>query len=93
MSDELGISVATLREQLEVTRALGYRIPPRKGIRLLPYSLKPAVVQSVSYALAIDDSNFQSYSDLRIQIENAYWYQSVCLLEEQDHQVLLEFLG
>lgn len=93
MSDELGISVATLREQLEVTRALGIiESRPRKGIRLLPYSFKPAVVQSVTYAVALDDSNFQSYSDLRIQIENAYWYRSVCLLEEQDHQVLLEIL-
>ena len=93
MSDELGISVATLREQLEVTRALGIiESRPRKGIRLLPYSFKPAVVQSVTFAMAIDDSNFQYYSDLRIQIENVYWYRAVCMLEEQDHNVLLEIL-
>ena len=94
MSGELGISVATLREQLEVTRALGIiESRPRKGIRLLPYSFKPAVVQSVTYAVAMDDSNFQYYSDLRIQIENAYWYRAVCLLEEQDHKALLEILA
>ncbi len=93
MSDELSISVATLREQLEVTRALGIiESRPRKGIRLLPYSFKPAVVQSVSYAVAVDDSNFQHYSDLRIQIENAYWYRAVSLLEEQDHKVLVDIL-
>jgi DNA-binding FadR family transcriptional regulator len=93
MSDELGISVATLREQLEVTRALGIiESRPRKGIRLLPYSFKPAVVQSVTYAMTIDDANFQYYSDLRIQVENAYWYRAVCMLEEQDHNGLLEIL-
>jgi DNA-binding FadR family transcriptional regulator len=93
MSDELGMSVATLREQLEVTRALGIiESRPRKGIRLLPYSFKHAVVQSVTYAMAIDDSNFQYYSDLRIQIENAYWYRAVCMLEEKDHNALLEIL-
>jgi DNA-binding FadR family transcriptional regulator len=93
MSDDLGISVATLREQLEVTRALGIiESRPRKGIRLLPYSFKPAVVQSVTYAMKIDDAYFQYYSDLRIQIENAYWYRAVSMLEEQDHNDLLEIL-
>ena len=40
LSAELGVSVARLREQLEVAKALGLvEVRPRTGIRRLPYSL------------------------------------------------------
>ena len=52
LSDELGVSRTSLREQLEVARLLGFvEIKPRMGISLKPYSLKPAVRQSVGYAI------------------------------------------
>ena len=43
LSRELGISVAALREQLEVARALGLvEVRPRTGTRRLAYSFAPA---------------------------------------------------
>ena len=73
LSRNLGISLAALREQLEVARALGLvEVRPRTGTRRLPFSFTPAVRQSLRYALALDDSNFHKFAELRNHIETAY---------------------
>lgn len=85
ISKELGISVARLREQLEVAKALGLvEAKPRVGLRQLPYSFLPAVRQSLTYAIQIDSQNFNIYSELREQIEEAYWEKAVSLLTPAD---------
>lgn len=85
ISKELGISVASVREQLEVAKALGLvDVRPRTGIRRLTYSFSPAVKQSLSYAIALDRASFDTYSDLRNQIETAYWYKAVRLVTPED---------
>jgi len=85
LSQELGISVATLREQLEVARVLGVvEVKPRTGIHVLPYRFSPAVLKSISYGVKIDPDLFGTYADLRNHIETAYWYQAVSLLNSQD---------
>jgi DNA-binding FadR family transcriptional regulator len=90
LSQQLGVSVATLREQLEVARALGLvEVRPKTGIRRLPYTFSPAVLHSLSYAASIDPSFFFTcYSDLRTHVEAAYWGQAVALLKEEDHTLL-----
>jgi DNA-binding FadR family transcriptional regulator len=89
LSVDLDISVASLREQLEVARALGLvDVKPRTGIRRLPYSFLPAIRQSVGYAMALDERNFQSFADLRKHVEAAYWYEAVNLLIDEDHSRL-----
>ena len=78
LSQELGVSMASLREQLEVARALGLvEVRPKKGTKRLPFSFTPAVRQSLSYALALNNTYFQQYSDLRNHIEAAYWHEAV----------------
>lgn len=90
ISRELGISVARLREQLEVARALGFvEVRPRTGIRRLPYSFAPAVWQSLSYALKTEPSLFQPYAMLRRQVELSFWHQAVALLTPEDQQDLM----
>ncbi len=85
ISRELGISVATLREQLEVARALGLvEVKPKTGMRRLEYTFKPAVVNSLNYAVLVDAQNFTRFAELRNHIETAYWYQAVALLTEDD---------
>ena len=55
LSDELGISLAALREQLEVARALGLvEVRPKTGVKKLPYTFQPAVQQSLTYAVSMD---------------------------------------
>jgi DNA-binding FadR family transcriptional regulator len=89
ISKHLGISVARLREQLEVAKALGLvEAKPRIGLRRLPYSFLPAVRQSLSYAIQINPENFAIFSDLRDQIETAYWEQAVKVLTPEDREEL-----
>ena len=89
VSKELGVSVALLREQLEVARAIGLvEVRPRTGIRRLPYAFLPAVRQSLTYALAIDPASFMAYSDLRIHLEATYWQEAASRLTLEDQQEL-----
>ena len=89
LSKELGVSLASLREQLEVARALGLvEVRPRLGTKRRDYSFTPAVSQSLQYALALNDGNFRKYADLRNHLEAAFWYEAVERLTEADKQEL-----
>lgn len=93
LSRELGISVASLREQLEVARALGLvEVRPRTGIRRLPYSFLPAVRQSLAYAMSLDPSNFEAFADLRKNVEAAYWKEAAQKLTSDDYDKLKTLL-
>jgi DNA-binding FadR family transcriptional regulator len=93
LSSELGISVASLREQLEVARAMGIvEVRPKTGIRRLPYTFGPAVEASVVYATTVSPELFKAYSDLRSHLEAAYWYQAVSLLTAGDCQHLRDLV-
>ncbi len=93
LSQELGISVASLREQVEVAKALGFvEVRPRTGIRRLPYTFLPAVQQSLSYAIEMDREYFDSFSELRNHVEAAYWFKAVEVLEPEDHIYLKSLL-
>jgi DNA-binding FadR family transcriptional regulator len=89
LSKQLGVSVSSLREQMEVGRALGLvEAKPRTGLRRLPYSFTPAVDQSLAYAITIDQEYFLKFADLRRNVETAYWRQAVDLLTAEDKVVL-----
>jgi DNA-binding FadR family transcriptional regulator len=94
LSHELQVSIASLREQLEVARALGLvEVRPRTGIRRLPFSFSPAVRQSLSYAMTLDVAYFNMFSDLRNHLEAVYWHEAVGLLTPEDHDDLQELVG
>jgi DNA-binding FadR family transcriptional regulator len=94
LSRELGVSVASLREQLEVARALGLvDVRPRLGMRRLPYTFRPAVRQSLTYALTLDESQFEKYSGLRNHLETAYWEEAVQKLTDQDKKELRNLIA
>jgi DNA-binding FadR family transcriptional regulator len=85
LSRELGVSVPSLREQLEVARALGLvDVKPRTGMRRKTYTFAPAVLKSLGYALALDKEYFTAFADLRRHIEMAYWHEAVRLLTPED---------
>jgi DNA-binding FadR family transcriptional regulator len=93
LSKHMRVSVSSLREQMEVARALGLiEAKPRTGIRRLPYSFFPAVDQSLSFAISLDQESFQKFADLRQNLESAYWYQAVNLLIEEDKARLRELV-
>jgi DNA-binding FadR family transcriptional regulator len=95
LSELLGVSIASLREQLEVARALGLvKVQPKKGIRRQPYKFTPAVLKSLAYASAIDPAYyFYAFADLRTHIEASYWHEAVILLTKEDHSRLQELIG
>ena len=85
LSRELNISLASLREQLEVARALGFvEVRQKTGTRRLTYSFTPAIRQSLGYALALNDEHFRKFAEMRNHLEAAYWYEAVKLLTVED---------
>lgn len=89
LSLELGVSLASLREQLEVARALGLvEVKPRLGTKRRDYSFTPAVRQSLGYALALNNSHFRKYAELRNHVEAAFWFEAVQKLSEADKREL-----
>jgi DNA-binding FadR family transcriptional regulator len=94
LSHETGVSVASLREQLEVARALGFvDVRPRAGIRRLAYSFTPAIRQSLGYAIALNNEYFHKFSDMRNHLEAAYWYEAVAKLTPEDKNELRAILA
>jgi len=94
LSLELGVSIAKLREQLEVARELGLvDVRPRTGIRRLPYSFTPAVRHSLLYGITVAPALFDVYSDLRNQLEAVYWRQAVERLQPEDYEALRKLVA
>jgi DNA-binding FadR family transcriptional regulator len=93
LSSRLNISVARLREQLEVAKALGLvEVRPRTGIKRLPYTFTQAVWQSLTYAIEIDPVLFEDFGDLRKQVELAYWREATRALTPADLADLSELV-
>ena len=93
LSKQLEMSVSTLREELQVARAMGLvEVKPRTGIRCLPYNFTPAVQKSLAYAVSVKKENFRQFSDLRNHIEASYWYQAVSSLLPEDIDQLNEII-
>ena len=85
LSQMLGISVATLREQLEVARMMGIvEVKPKAGIHKLQYSFEPAVITSLNYALASESTSFAQYANLRKHLEASYFLEAVKALTPED---------
>ncbi|GAB4539434.1 MAG: hypothetical protein Fur002_04580 [Anaerolineales bacterium] len=94
LSREIGVSVASLREQLEVARALGFvEVRPRTGMRRLPFSFTPVIRQSLGYAIALNNEYFRQFSDMRNHLEAAYWHEAVEKLTEEDKNELQALLA
>jgi DNA-binding FadR family transcriptional regulator len=86
LSSQLGVSIASLREQLEVARSMGIvEVHPKTGIRRVPYTFNKSVSSSLAYAVEVSPANFPAYSDLRRHIEAAYWHEAVIRLTPDDH--------
>lgn len=85
ISEDLGYSTATLREQMELAKNLGFiSTQPRKGVEILPYRFAPAASKSLYYAVNIDYSYFFQYAEIRSNLEKAYFIDSVEKLDQND---------
>ena len=89
LSQILGISVATLREQLEAARLLGIvEIKPKAGIKKTTYCLKPALLASLTYGVEVNNRLFWQIADMRKHLEAAYFIEAVQNLSTADKEEL-----
>lgn len=94
LSQELGISTASVREQLEVAKRLGVvDVKPKTGIQLRPFSLSQPLATALSFGLVVDGTLFDQFSDLRKHLESSYWFESVSQLSESDIEQLQALVG
>ena len=93
ISDELGISVGKLREQLEVARSLGLvSVRPRLGIQREPFDFSLSIINGLLFSLAMDEATFEQVSQLRQVLEAGFWDQAVALLTTEDKTRLRELV-
>lgn len=89
ISQEIGISVGKLREQLEVARSLGLvSVRPRVGVHREPFDFLPAVRSSALFALATEEATFTHFNELRRAIETCLWSPAVVCLTDEDKERL-----
>lgn len=89
LSEELGLSVGKLREQLEVARQLGFvSVRPRLGTRREPFDFYPAISTSLMFGLVTGEARFEQFSNLRQTIETSMWYEAVTRLRVSDKERL-----
>ncbi len=93
LSSQLRISTASVREQLEVPKELGFvDVRTRTGIQKHDFCLTRPLTLCMTYGLRIDPDLFQEYASLRRQLEIAYWYEACALLEKFHIQELQELV-
>ncbi len=94
LSDELGVSVSKIREELSVVRTLGLvQIKPRTGTQVQEFCFGPAATLSVLYALGMDRAKFYHFSKLRNNIELGFWHEAVQQLCPEDITYLRELVA
>ena len=94
LSQELGVSVGKLREELEVARQLGFvSVRPRLGTRREHFDFYPAVQTSLMFGLATGEASFEQFSTLRQTIEANMWPRATALLTLGDKERLLEIVA
>lgn len=85
LSEEMGVSVGKLREELELARGLGIvSVRPRLGTRREPFSFYPAVSISLMFGMATGEATFEQFSALRQTIESNMWHQAITCLTPAD---------
>ena len=93
LSSQLGISTASVREQLEVPKELGFvEVRTRTGIQKHNFCLTRPLTLSMTYGMRVDPELFHEYASIRRQLEIVYWYEACALLEKSHIQELQELV-
>jgi len=94
ISEQLGVSVAKTREQLEVARTFGLvEVKPGRGMTVQPYTFAPAARLSALYAIGHDPALFDAFSEVRNGLEVFFWEQAVEALDADDFAGLRELIA
>jgi len=91
ISQDLGISAASLREQMELLKLIGaISAKPRKGLQLLDYQFAPAVTKSLYYAVKLNLEYFSQFSEIRNHLEKSFFIEAAVLLDSREIDQLRE---
>lgn len=94
ISRSLNISVAKMREELEIARAFGLvEVKPGRGMRVLDYRFSPAVTISTLYAIGQNSIHFEQLRQLRNALEIAFWEEAVTRLTPDDVKTLRSLIA
>lgn len=94
LSKVLGISVASVREQLEVARSLGFvDVKPKVGIQSRVFSMNQLLELGVTFGAKVQPDLPEALRDLRKHLEISYWYEAAPLLTSQDVQSLRDIVA
>jgi DNA-binding FadR family transcriptional regulator len=93
LSEDLGISVGKLREQLELARELGIvSVRPRLGTHRVAFDAYPAFHTVLMFGLATGEATFEQFSILRQTIETNMWHAAVTGLDPADKKHLRDLI-
>ena len=93
LSQQMGVSVGKVREELEVARTLGIlQVKPRIGMVVLDFDFGPAATLMVLYALGQDRASFHQFALLRKSVELSFWHEAVSLLTPSDIDELRQLI-
>lgn len=93
LSEDLGLSTAAVREQLEVARQLELvDIKTKIGIQTRPFSLSPALCLILRYGMDIQPELIWEITSIRQHLELSYWQEAVVRLSHKDVEHLDEVI-
>lgn len=93
LSQEIGLSIATLREQMAAARMLGIvEAKPKVGIRKVQFNFKRAIKPALNYAVAAESISFQKFAELRKHLESSYFIEAAQSLSVEDISRLEELI-
>ncbi|MGV8027291.1 MAG: FadR/GntR family transcriptional regulator [Anaerolineaceae bacterium] len=93
LSEQLEMSVPTLREQIEALKMLGLLdARPRHGLHIRDIDISAGLRQASVIAVSIDMKYFYQFSDLRDRIEQAWFITAAEKLDQIDIDELEQYV-
>lgn len=93
LSNVLGISVASVREQLEVARSLGLvDVKTKVGIQNREFTFNHLLELGLRFGAKVQPGTPDAFRDLRKHVESSYWHEAAPLLTAQDRETLQEIV-
>lgn len=93
LSENLGMSVPTLREQIEALKMLGLLdARPRHGVHIKPVDFSAGLKQNAIIAASMDMKYFFQLSDFRDRLEQAWFINAAEQLSREDIEKLEQYV-
>lgn len=93
LSEQLGMSVPTLREQIEALKILGIiEARPRHGIHIKPIDFSAGLTQNAIVAAMADMKYFYQISEMRDKVEQSWFLNAVEQLTTEDIDHLEQYV-